>query len=240
MELPESPVEREIANLQAAKTHPNVIRYLHHESVGFFTYIVLELCLTSLDKYISRVGDQLESIDALAPRCMLEEIASGLRHLHSLGVVHRDLKPQNILISMPTSEGRHRMVITDFGISRIIGPGEVGFDPTFTGNGTSGWRAPEILQSQKERAEADKLAILDKSVDVFAFGCITYYILTRGEHPFGNHYQRDGNILQGSAILDHLDNSYAEAVGLIRSAISREPGARYVPPFCRRSYNNCL
>lgn len=101
---------------------------------------------------------------------LLSDIASGLASLHSQGIVHRDLKPQNVLI---TAGGRAKL--SDMGLSRQMGADESYFDSHGTGAGTVGWQAAERLTHGRQ----------GKPSDIFAMGCLMYYCLSGGKHPFG-------------------------------------------------------
>ena len=105
-----------------------------------FSYIGTELCQGTLENFVNStykgqdVGSKLE---------ILKQITQGLEYLHSNNVVHRDIKPQNILISFPNGSVPPLMKLTDFGISRV--PREGRSDLTKTGlSGTSGCIAPEF------------------------------------------------------------------------------------------------
>ena len=107
---------REVSILQESDDHPNVVRYFYHdqESDPKFFFIVLDLCPGSLADVIENrdtdveVGDKRreewkEILLGLDDRKAMKQIASGLRHLHGLNLVHRDIKPHNILISSSSS-----------------------------------------------------------------------------------------------------------------------------------------
>ena len=94
-------------------------------------------------------------------------IILGLEYLHSNKIIHRDLKPENILMTDNSSNADIRLV--DFGLGKIIGPGEMCTDPF----GTFSYVAPEVL---KEKPYSFK-------VDLFAIGIIAY-LLVAGFLPF--------------------------------------------------------
>ena len=93
----------EVGLLQESDDHPNVIRYFDKESAGDFLYIALELCPASLQDVIEKAASypSLIGTAGLDLPDVLRQITAGLRYLHSLKIVHRDIKPQNILVSAP-------------------------------------------------------------------------------------------------------------------------------------------
>ncbi|KZR97516.1 Uncharacterized protein APZ42_007562, partial [Daphnia magna] len=80
--------------------HPNIVKLLLCESDDNFWYYALELCDASLDKLFLK-SDNPKRYNGAMPRRVdvFLQLASGLEHIHSKGCTHRDVKPQNILIS---------------------------------------------------------------------------------------------------------------------------------------------
>lgn len=205
---------------------------------------------------------QLASI--VTPVQIMYQIASGVQHLHSLKIVHRDLKPQNILVAPPRAlpglkktgdnkakHGPVRMLISDFGLCKRLEGDQSSFRTTTAqAAGTSGWRAPELLldedgqnlsKDDTDRSWSEPLVIdtlsnrrATRAIDIFSLGCVFYYILSGGQHPFGDKILREANIVQNSANLDFLDNGIengtvddaVEARDLISRMISRNPRER--------------
>ena len=205
---------------------------------------------------------------AFDPKRALRQITSGLRHLHALKLVHRDIKPQNILVSgngggagNAPAGGGYRMLISDFGLCKKLDVDQTSFLPTAQGAmaaGTVGWRAPEILRGEVKLDEISdehsmssrgsnptihgngrgtptlgsaKPTRLTKSVDIFALGCLFYYTLTNGGHPFGDRFEREVNILKNAKNLEGLERfgeEGEEAVDLIGQMLDPEAGERYV------------
>eukprot|EP00980_Cylindrotheca_fusiformis_P006153 scaffold1319_cov126-Cylindrotheca_fusiformis.AAC.42 len=100
--------EREISLLIESDGHPNVVRYFLKEFRGDFVYLALELCDLSLHDLIGVLrqqheldenGNKEDQLISSSTRSVLQQIASGVEHLHSLRIVHRDLKPANILLA---------------------------------------------------------------------------------------------------------------------------------------------
>ncbi|KAI9366074.1 kinase-like domain-containing protein [Zopfochytrium polystomum] len=147
----------EVKVLRDSDHHPNVIRYFYQETTDKFMYIALELCPSSLYDVIENPTSEWHSQIRLKlkPRTTIGEIMSGLRHLHSLKLVHRDIKPQNILVGEynPKTNEHPRVLISDFGLCKRLADDQSSFHHTFnTLGGTIGWRAPEtMLEAQKQQ-----------------------------------------------------------------------------------------
>ena len=141
--------------------HPNIIKVF-----GFFygsstrgPSILLELCPKRLAKEV--VKKSLSNIDIV---CLIYEIVEAMKFVHSKGVIHRDLKPTNILI-----DANGHAKVADFGIAKIISV------ETQTSNvGTQKFMAPELL-NEVER--------YDEKVDVYSFGVLLFWCLTGGKMP---------------------------------------------------------
>ena len=107
---------------------------------------------------------------------LIDQIASGLEAAHRAGVVHRDLKPGNVILVPERDENQIRSVITDFGLALRTGVDanrSLDLSATQTVFGTPAYMAPEQIEGK----EVTKLA------DIYALGLIIYEMVT-GEHAF--------------------------------------------------------
>ena len=82
-----------------------------------FRYIALEYCCATLHDYVTGNYSNPGKLDNLT---ILRQATQGLAHLHSLDIVHRDIKPHNVLISMPGKKGEVRAMISDFGLCKKL------------------------------------------------------------------------------------------------------------------------
>ena len=109
--------DREVELLRESDEHPNVIRYFCMEQDRQFRYIALEYCCATLHDYVTGNYANPFKLDNLT---ILRQASQGLAHLHSLDIVHRDIKPHNVLISMPGKKGEVRAMISDFGLCKKL------------------------------------------------------------------------------------------------------------------------
>jgi tRNA A-37 threonylcarbamoyl transferase component Bud32 len=151
---------RSVAQLQ----HPNIVTVIDRGEEAGRQYIVFEFIDgENLKELVVRKG-RLDLRDALE---IALEVARGLAFAHDHGLVHRDVKPQNVLLN-----GDGRAKVTDFGIARSL---DVDHGMTQTGTilGTSNYIAPEQASGQP----------VDAHTDVYSLGIVLYEMLT-GELPF--------------------------------------------------------
>jgi eukaryotic-like serine/threonine-protein kinase len=143
--------------------HPNIIRIRFVARSGRYVYFAMDLCADSLGARLRRDGPlpEAEIVRITA------DVLGGLAFAHGRGVIHRDLKPDNILIQ---SDGH--AVITDFGIARAIS-GYVASTGVNMTIGTPQYLSPEQAQGRP----------LDQRVDFYALG-VTLYKAATGEVPF--------------------------------------------------------
>ncbi|XP_028395455.1 2-5A-dependent ribonuclease-like [Dendronephthya gigantea] len=189
--------EKEIMSLIETKNSPFIVSYRHFHRDDTFMYLIVDLCEETLRELVQACS--IEHLQEHGPR-MIREILSGLKFLHGKGILHRDLKPSNVLVDI---EGR--MKLADFGISRVLNDDDTTVE-TFA-KGTPGWMPPEVI----EAIDKDEKARFKKKSDVQVAGMIAFFILTKGEHPFGSKLKRMQYILEGNSVnLKKLGDSQAQ------------------------------
>ncbi|AMD19756.1 HCL395Cp [Eremothecium sinecaudum] len=255
----------EIKLLTESDYHENVVRYYCSEVTEKFLYIALELCTATLEDIIeAKDGSHkfYELHQKANPVNVLYQMASGIAHLHSMKIVHRDLKPQNILVAPskqypqnPHNANSVRILISDFGLCKKLDAEESSFKTNMNNAaGTSGWRAPELLNGRIRISDAidneeslttesnstsnvsfdsvnEKHAKqrLTRAIDIFSLGCVFYYVLTNGRHPFGDKFIREANIIKGEYSLEDMSkfikdrSCVLEAKDLVSRMIQSDP-----------------
>ncbi|HSS57576.1 MAG TPA: protein kinase [Solirubrobacteraceae bacterium] len=206
--------ERE-CRLAAGIDHPNVVEIFRAGDEGGRLYVTMRyIDGTDLKSLIARER-RLEPERAVA---LVAQVAGALDAAHRRGLVHRDVKPANILVA--SREGVERAFLTDFGISkqRTETP-----DTALTGAGMAlgsvDYMAPEQAQVRD----------LDARTDVYALGCVLFHALT-GSVPFirGNDFERMwAHVHEPAPAVSSIEPRLPEALDpVLARALEKAPGDR--------------
>ncbi|KAK8711409.1 hypothetical protein V6N13_146691 [Hibiscus sabdariffa] len=191
--------------------HPNIIRLFEAIETEDRIFLVLEYCDGGdLAAYINRHGKVSEEI----ARHFMRELAAGLQVLQEKHLIHRDLKPQNLLLS--TKGATPQLKIGDFGFARSLTPEDL----AATLCGSPLYMAPEIIQNKKYDAKAD----------LWSVGAILFQLVT-GKPPFdgNNHLQLFENILRSTKLQfpeGAVHELHPDCVDLCRSLLRHNPVER--------------
>jgi serine/threonine-protein kinase len=199
---------------QEAKTaakldHPNIIPIYRVESEAGLDYFVM--------KYVT--GESLDQVLEKGPlpidlaRRVLREAALALGHAHQRGIVHRDVKPANIMLE---SDGR--VILTDFGISKALEGGS-GFTGTGTIIGTPHYMAPEQAKGLQ----------VDGRADQYSLAVLGYQLLT-GKQPFegSSHSILYKHVFEAPPpVFEARPDAPADLVAALDRALGKEPEQRF-------------
>ena len=189
--------------------HPNVVQIYERAFASSFAYIAMEyFSYGDLAERLKQAIDTRTAID------YLHQITAGLGAAHAQGIVHRDMKPANILFRSPDS-----LAITDFGIAKDVGSENlVRKQLTMDGElmGTLYYISPEQIQG----AEADRRS------DLYSLGVIMYKMLT-GKHPFTGATPTDVFQAHLHAPIPALPPEFATLQPLLDGLLAKDPDERF-------------
>jgi serine/threonine protein kinase len=204
----------EESRIAASIEHPNVVPiYAAGEEDGVPFIAMRYVAGADLARRLTREGSMKPPVAVE----LIAQIGNGLDAIHAAGLVHRDVKPANVLLS-GESDAEHAY-ITDFGVARNVAT-ESGLTQTGRFVGTLDYVAPEQISGEA----------IDARVDVYALGCLLFKLLT-GEVPF----PREGD---AARLYAHLHDPppppslYVPAVSMglddvVIRAMSKDPDDRY-------------
>ncbi|MGZ4218546.1 MAG: serine/threonine-protein kinase [Solirubrobacteraceae bacterium] len=204
--------ERE-ATIAAQIEHPNVIP-VHAVGEADGTLFIAMRFVDGVDlrKILTREG-RLEPGRAAA---IVDQVAQALDAAHARGLVHRDVKPANILVS--SSGGREHVYLSDFGLARHV-VGSHGLTGTGAFIGTIDYVAPE-------QARGDRV---DARADIYSLGCVLFQALT-GTVPFPADNDLAKLFAHGSqpppSALERYPNLPVEFDAVLKRAMAKEPDDR--------------
>ncbi len=215
------------ARLASAIEHPNVCAIYEIGESGDEAFIVMQFVPgQSIDALIARGASTVQLVLSVGI-----QIADGLHAAHSLGIFHRDLKPQNVML---TDGGLVK--ILDFGLARRLRPEDASFDPskpsvsrdasiaeTYTARGgTIRYMAPEQFVTGQSSVQSD----------VWALGVLLFEMLS-GRHPFARPDAEDFQVIRAIQFVDTPDlveivpGIMPEMKSVVEHCLAKNPAARY-------------
>ena len=193
-----------------------VVRIIDHVEDDSFVYIVMNFCSGGdLMKYIANDQGFSERTAAELFSSMLE----GVAHCHALGVMHRDLKPDNFLLETPTTSARDAQLrIADFGLAaRVSGPSEELTDVV----GSPFFMAPEVIAKKYTLA-----------ADCWSLG-VNLYLILSGSVPFGRGAARTADVFRSITEQELVFHGSAwaaispQAKDIVAGLLDKNPLRRY-------------
>ena len=150
---------------------------------------------------------------------ILRDVARALAYAHERGIVHRDIKPDNVLLSRGTA------VVTDFGIAKAIAASQMRSGaPTLTMTGVA-IGTPAYMAPEQAGGDPD----IDQRADIYSFGCMAYEILT-GTPPFGGrapHQMLLAHLAETPRpVTESRPDTPPELAKLVTACLEKEPAAR--------------
>jgi serine/threonine-protein kinase len=211
--------EREV-RATSALTHPNTVQVFDygHADDGTFYYAMEYLPGINLDELVERHGP-------LPPGRtihLLRQLCGALAEAHAAGLIHRDIKPGNIILG--ERGGRHDVVkLLDFGLVRLqtSGPDEMRLTQEGAIAGTPAFMSPEQAGGQQN---------LDGRSDIYSLGALAYFVLT-GQVPFAGRSMIHVLLAHISEppkpLTDHRPDAPADLQEVVLRCLAKEPAGRF-------------
>jgi tetratricopeptide (TPR) repeat protein len=203
----------------ARLSHENVVALYEFGEAGGVYYFAMEL-VEGLNLH-----DQIEATGPLEPeeaRRIVGQVARALDHAHRQGLVHRDVKPANVLLTRTGEQVTAKLA--DFGLARVVHEEEFRLTRDGSTVGTVDYMSPEQARSS---------AAADIRSDIYSLGCTFFHMLS-GAPPFG-----EGSLTE--RIYKHLDTEPpdiqtlnpdvpADLAAVLRRMLAKKPTDRYQTP----------
>jgi phosphate binding protein len=204
---------------QSRLRHPNIVSAIDFVQQDGRSYLIMEY--VDGESLETRLANQKGPLSIDEAHAISWDVLSALDHAHKNDLVHRDVKPSNILL-----DTNGRAMITDFGIALAL-TGGPRLTRTGSAVGTALYMSPEQILKPRE---------IDARTDIYSFGCVLYAMLS-GHPPFGGEgetdfYIKDCHVRSAPPSLRYWNPSLSEAVEqVVLRCLEKDPNSRY--PNCR-------
>jgi serine/threonine protein kinase len=195
----------------ARLNHPNIVQVYDFGTEGDVAYIVMEYIQ---GRELKDYFEAKERFDLKTIFRLMTELLDALDFAHDAGVIHRDVKPANVMV-----DAAGRAKLTDFGVARITDPdGEAEATRAGAMVGTLSYMSPEQLQGQS----------IDRRTDIFSAGVLFYQFLT-GQKPFaGTQWELAKKIIQDDPLWPSALVQIPPAIDrVVARALAKAPEHRY-------------
>lgn len=211
------------AKVVAGLRHPNIVQIFDFDTIDGHPYIVMEyLRGPTLSTYLRRLHERKERIPTHHVARLLKGLTAALDYAHEQGVIHRDIKPGNILLHSKSDEipldkpltSDVEAVLTDFGLVRIVNAAS----QTASGmvSGTPAYMSPE-------QARGDKT---DHRTDIYSLGVVLYEMLA-GRVPFESESTTSVIYMQINSPPPPIAGASSKVQAVMNRALAKEPNDRY-------------
>ena len=211
------------ARVVAGLRHPNIVQIFDFDTTDGHPYIVMEyLKGPTLANYLRRLHERKERIPPHQVARLLKGLTAALDYAHEQGVIHRDIKPGNILLNSRADEipfdkpltNDVEAVLTDFGLVRIVDA---------TSQTASGMVSGTPMYMSPEQARGDKT---DHRTDIYSLGVVLYEMLA-GRVPFEADSTMTILHMQINSPPPPIVGAPAAVQAVMNRALTKNPGDRY-------------
>lgn len=203
-EREEKKLSREVEILTRLPPHPNIVQLIDTFEDGDWFLLVLEL-VGGGDLYTVLTNREPPRLQEREAAFVVAQLVEGLSFLHSQGIIHRDMKLENVLVANERREKPlvfYTVKITDFGLSKAIG---AGFSEARSTVGTRPYTAPEVLREDSH----------DFSSDLWCLG-VLLFVLLAGHFPFNKIPTKQDELQHLVGKLKISDLSKSVLLGLLQ------------------------
>ena len=211
------------ARVVAGLRHPNIVQIFDFDDADGHPYIVMEyLKGPTLSTYLRRLHERKERIPTHQVARLLKGLTAALDYAHEQGVIHRDIKPGNILLHNKADEitvdnpltNNVEAVLTDFGLVRIVNAAS----QTASGlvSGTPAYMSPEQARGEKT----------DHRTDIYSLGVVLYEMLA-GRVPFESESTTSVIYMQINSPPPPIAGVSSDVQAVMNRALAKNPEDRY-------------